>query len=301
MADAARSRDLSAEAVEEALLWRRIADSGRVEELERYLSTYGEEGLFTRLARSHLARLKSAPRPAPTAAKPRIVEPALVEVPPGSFLMGSPKHETDGSQDERPAHQVTFAKPFAIGRAPVSFAEYDAFCEATGRDKPRDEGWGRDQRPVIHVTWEDANAYCGWLARETGRPYRLPAEAEWERAARAGSTASYPWGNTWDQAKANGAATAGGTTEPGAYPPNAFGLLDMIGNVWEWCADPLHDDYRGAPADGSVWSEDGDPVLHVIRGGSWDDLPQALRSAMRGWFKRDEGSLRLGFRVARDA
>jgi formylglycine-generating enzyme required for sulfatase activity len=138
----------------------------------------------------------------------------------------------------------------------VTFDEYDHFCAATERKKPEDNGWGRRRRPMIAVSWREAVAYCAWLANKTGQPYRLPSEAEWEYAARAGTTTRYAFGGAITPKDANySESKLGKTTEVGAYSPNAWGLYDMHGNVWEWVEDVWHDSYKGAPNDGSAWTE----------------------------------------------
>ena len=231
--------------------------------------------------------------------------PEMIVVPAGRFLMGSPKGQ--GDDDERPQHEVTIAKPFAIAKFALTFDEWDA-CAARGGCRPdvSDSGWGRGRRPVINVSWYDAQAYVKWLSRITGKPYRLPSEAEYEYAARAGTRTAYPWG---DEIKLNGEAMANcrgcgsqwdakQTAPVGSFPANRFGLYDMVGNVWEWTQDCWHANYKGAPADGSAWTS-GDRVALVVRGGSWSDNPVDLRSAAR---LRDLTNYRgsyLGFRVAR--
>ena len=177
-------------------------------------------------------------------------------IPAGEFMMGSTEDEEGGHEDEQPRHRVTIGRRFAIGRYPVTFAEYDRFCEAMGREKPNDQGWGRERRPVINVSWQDAQAYIAWLSQETGRTYRLPSEAEWEYACRAGTTSRYTFGDAITSDDANYADLAlGRTSEVGAYPANEWGLHDMHGNVWEWVEDDWHENYRGAPTDGSAWKD----------------------------------------------
>ncbi len=214
--------------------------------------------------------------------------PEMVVIPAGTFLMGSPSNESERLDNEGPQHQVTFAKPFAIGKYAVTFEEYERFRRA------KDKGWGRGRRPVINVSWDDAQAYCQWLSAETGQAYRLPSEAEWEYACRAGTMTRYHVGNTLQQHQANHdkpvMATLGavfglggtGTKPVGQYPGNAFGLYDMHGNVSEWCADAWHGNYEGAPQNGSAWTMDGS-ATRVVRGGSWDYYPVWLRSAFRSF------------------
>ncbi|MDS4040247.1 MAG: SUMF1/EgtB/PvdO family nonheme iron enzyme [Candidatus Competibacter sp.] len=235
--------------------------------------------------------------------------PEMVVIPAGEFLMGSPADESERQANEGPSHLVAFAQPFAMGRYAVTFEEYDRFCEATGRKKPDDSGWGRGRRPVINVMWEDAVAYCVWLSSETGASYRLPSEAEWEYAARAGTRTAFWWGDEIDptQANYNGNYTYRNGTQ-GEYrkktvpvddfQPNPFGLYQVHGNVWEWVQNSWHDDYQGAPVGGSAWEEAGGGP-RVVRGGSWHDGPGGLRSAARNWVvPRDWGNY-LGFRLAR--
>ncbi|MEL6662654.1 MAG: SUMF1/EgtB/PvdO family nonheme iron enzyme [Pseudomonadota bacterium] len=234
--------------------------------------------------------------------------PQMVAIPPGRFLMGSPSNEErwsgyDGR--EEPQHEVTIEYTFALGQYAVTFAEWDA--AGARLERPGDQGWGRDRRPVIRVSWEDAQAYLGWLNERLGldgKPdaYRLPSEAEWEYACRAGTTTPFSFGATITKAQAQFSegkvGSAGSTVPVGSYPTNGFGLYDMHGNVWEWCADAWHETYEGAPADGSVW-QGGDPSRRVLRGGSWNDVPQNLRSAGRGRNGPSGRFNNIGFRVAR--
>jgi formylglycine-generating enzyme required for sulfatase activity len=187
--------------------------------------------------------------------------PLIVVLPAGEFTMGSPPDEVGRKDTEGPQHKVTLARPFAVSKYEVTFAEWDA-CTAGGgcnrRPSPRDEGWGRGQRPVINVDWSDAKEYTAWLARKTGKTYRLLSEAEWEYAARAGTTTPYAFGNSildWPAGKLRAQYGAKMTAEVGSFPANRFGLHDMHGNVWEWVEDAWHWNYEGAPTDGSEWSE----------------------------------------------
>ena len=205
--------------------------------------------------------------------------PEMVVIPSGEFMMGSPEGEEGREEVEGPQHQVMIGCPLAVGSYPVTFEEYDHFARVTGRDLPSDEGWGRGRRPVINVSWAEANAYTEWLSLEFVRPYRLPSEAEWEYACRAGSTTRYWWGDDISPECANYGEDVDKTSEVGAYPANPWGLYDTHGNVWELVEDCWHDSYTGAPADGRAWTS-GDCSRRVIRGGRWRN-PQHLRSASR--------------------
>ncbi len=235
--------------------------------------------------------------------------PSMMVVPAGEFLMGSPPSEPERRKYEGPQHRVLIEKPFAIGKYEVTFEEYDAFAQATGRAKPDDLGWGRDQRPVINVRWEDVTAYANWLSEQTGKSYRLPSEAEWEYAARAGTLTPFHTGEqiTTEQANFDGNSTYNGsakgeyrgkTVAVGSFPANAFGLHDMHGNVWEWVQDCWHDNYEGAPDDGAAW-ESGDCAGRSLRGGSWYSKPGAVRSAVRFRYGPTYRYYDRGFRLAR--
>jgi len=228
--------------------------------------------------------------------------PEMVIIPAGRFRMGD--IQGTGRDNEQPIHDVS-VESFAMGRYPVTFAEYDKFAEATGREKPDDRGWGRGNRPVINVSWYDAVAYTEWLCTHTGQQYRLPTEAQWEYAARAGTETDYWWGNEIGKNRANcyrsGSQWSNKQTSPvGSFAPNPFGLYDTVGNIWEWGADKWHENYEGAPIDGSVWEEGGENY-RVLRGGSWHYRPRNARTANRSGFNsgvRFDGS---GFRVIRGA
>jgi formylglycine-generating enzyme required for sulfatase activity len=232
--------------------------------------------------------------------------PDMVVLPAGSFSMGSPHGQ--GNDRERPAHEVSIAKPFAVAKFELTFDGWDT-CVKYGDCDPRvgDSGWGRGRRPAIDVTWNDAQMYVKWLSRITGKDYRLLSEAEYEYATRAGSKTKYPWGNDiklHGKAMANcadcGSPWDGKRTAPvGSFPENAFGLYDMVGNVWEWTEDCWHKNYEGAPANGSAWTSEGDCNLLVARGGSWFNGPGGLRSASRRSASADNRLGDLGFRVAR--
>jgi formylglycine-generating enzyme required for sulfatase activity len=229
--------------------------------------------------------------------------PEMVVVPAGEFIMGSPPSEEDHSKHEEPQHKVLFAKLFAIAKFDVTFAEWDACVSVGGCRRTPDAGWGRDTRPVTNVDWDEAQQYVAWLSRMTGNAYRLLTEAEWEYAARAGTTTAYHWGDEIGKNNANckgcGSQWDSKQTSPvGSFRPNAFGLYDMHGNVWEWVEDCWHENYNGAPTDGSAWTGD-DCNSHVDRGGSWVSGQEALRAAHRDWLTTGYRAGSLGFRVGR--
>ena len=229
--------------------------------------------------------------------------PEMMPIAAGTFRMGCVSGR-DCLYDEQPVHAVTIVRPFALSKYEVTFEEYERFTEATDRDRPDDEGWGRGRRPVIWVSWNDAQAYVSWLSSETGVRYRLPSESEWEYAARAGTATAYSWGNEIGVNRANcdgcGSRWDDEMTAPvGSFAANAWGLHDMHGNVWEWVEDCWHDSYAGAPGDGSAWTSGGDCGERGSRGGSWFSGPWFLRAAIR---LSPDASYRdndKGFRVAR--
>jgi formylglycine-generating enzyme required for sulfatase activity len=219
--------------------------------------------------------------------------PEMVVIPPGEFMMGS-----TAAEKESPQHLVRIAYPLAVGRYPVTFEEYGYFARSTGRAQPGDEGWGRGRRPVINVDWEDAKAFAAWLSVQTRQRYRLPSEAEWEYACRAGTTTRHWWGDEITPEKANYGKNRGTTSEVGSYPVNPFGLYDTQGNVWEWVEDRWHDSYNGAPDDGSAWTAGNDP-RRVVRGGSWGNSRTVLRSSVRVRYDANDRRGGVGFRLAR--
>ncbi len=229
------------------------------------------------------------------------IPPEMVAIPRGSFRMGCVSGIS--CQDhELPVHDVNVAS-FELARYEVTFEEYDRFIAATGRRTPSDSGWGRGSRPVIGVSWEDAVAYTKWLSDQTGESFRLPTEAEWEYAARAGSETTYSWGNEIGSNRANcngcGSQWDDENIAPvGSFSPNALGLQDMHGNVWEWAQDCWNNSFQGAPADGSAWTS-GDCEKRVLRGGSWLSVPAVLRAANRYGEAADARDRDNGFRVAR--
>jgi formylglycine-generating enzyme required for sulfatase activity len=204
-------------------------------------------------------------------------------IPGGRFLMGSELYPR-----EQPMHPVRVDTAVAVGRFETTFDEWDACVRGGGciyNSAPSDEGWGRGRRPVINVSWNDAKDYVSWLSRKTGKTYRLLTEAEWEYAARAGSTttgnktdcgkASYDGGRGSDCAAHTGWWSLRGTQSIGSYSANRWGLHDMLGNVWEWCEDNWHPDYREAPDDGAAW-RGGDASTRILRGGAWNYSPSGL-------------------------
>ncbi|WP_084777100.1 formylglycine-generating enzyme family protein [Massilia sp. WF1] len=253
--------------------------------------------------------------------------PELVLLPTGRFQMGSPDHERRiameaGSQKgwlarELPQHWVGIEKPVAMGRHPVTVGEWRAFVRATGWRQSGEVNWEApgfpqtDAHPVVGVNWYDAQDYLRWLGEATGRRYRLPSEAEWEYACRAGTWTAFSFGDTisTEQANYDGSFTYNGgargeyrrgTTPAGMFPPNPWGLFDMHGNVWEWVQDVVHDNYEGAPLDGSAWEEGGDQARRILRGGSWLYNPRYLRSALRNGFSSALSNDIVGFRVVRE-
>ena len=273
----------------------------------------------------------------------------MVLIPAGRFRMGCDSGNDSCQDDERPVHDVDVAS-FALAKYEVTRGQFAAFVAATGhqargcgvyawkvrrfgrdrweweaddRASWRAPGFGqRDNEPVVCMSWEDAQAYVRWLSAETGEDYRLPSEAEWEYAARAGTTTSFHWGASRSEHCGHANASdrtaertftsqeyrwtfsdctdgAARTALVGSYTPNAFGLYDMAGNVWEWVEDCWHDNYAGAPRDGSAWTSGGNCGRRVLRGGSWNGTPGFLRSAFR--LGGDAGGRLdgLGFRVSR--
>jgi formylglycine-generating enzyme required for sulfatase activity len=208
----------------------------------------------------------------------------MVAIPGGKFQMGS-----DARSSEVPIHQVTIP-PFFMGKFAVTQAQYQA---VVGHNSSRFRG---ENRPVEQVTWEEAIVFCQRLSERTGRAYRLPSEAEWEYACRAGSATLFYFGEMITPQLVN--YNSDQTTDVGSFPPNLFGLYDMHGNISEWCQDHWHRDYVGSPADGSVWTSRRNNQFYVCRGGSWCDLVEGCRSAFRSKIRRDNRDQHIGFRVA---
>jgi formylglycine-generating enzyme required for sulfatase activity len=333
---------------EAAQAWAAVKDTNRSGDLEAFIRRYGD-GFYGDLARARLEESKksqvavvappatpSAPAvacggvvsvslssrsPQPLSAneecalKPKDAFkecdkcPEMVVVPTGSFTMGSPNNEEGRSADEGPQHRVTFSQPFAAGRFPVTFDEWDA-CVADGgcnNYKPADEGWGRGRRPVINVSWDEAKAYVTWLSGKTGRTYRLLSESEREYVTRAGTTTRFWWGSSISTNEANYDFRfyAGATGEyrqktlpVDSFHLNPWGLYQVHGNVYDWVEDCFHDTYNGASSNGSAWTA-GDCKYRVLRGGAWNDYPRFLRAAFRGKNSTGFRNFSLGFRLAR--
>lgn len=240
-----------------------------------------------------------------------MIDLEMLKIPGGTFLMGAPEEEESSYTDERPQHKVIVA-PFFMGKYPVTQAQWRAVANLPKVDRDFDPDPARfrgDNRPVERVSWHDAVEFCRRLSQHSGRDYRLPSEAEWEYACRAGTTTPFHFGETitTDLANYDGNYTCGGgekgvyrkeTTKVGSFPPNAFGLYDMHGNVWEWCADDWHSNYEGAPTDGSAWLIGNGTKNKTLRGGSWNVSPGICRSAIRLNLTPGYANNRLGFRVA---
>ncbi len=238
----------------------------------------------------------------------------MVAIPSGKFMMGSPESEPDRLPDESPQHEVTIQQPFFIGKYPVTQAQWRVIANTPQIERklnPKPSRFNGDNLPVEQVSWEEAVEFCQRLSRETGRDYRLPTEAEWEYACRAGTTTPFYFGKTITGKLANynsgvtyfqerKVKSKGAITSVGDFPPNAFGLYDLHGNVWEWCLDRSHGNYEGAPIDGSAWLSDEDNVRHAVRGGSWYSFPRFCRSASRYILPPDDRDFSFGFRVVCD-
>ncbi len=302
--------------IEEA--WREV-QCGDVASVESFLATYpgGRHehpgGRYEQRAKDCLAAIAAKRQTEIKQSREVLLRdcpqcPELVVVPAGTFKMGSPASEEGRDDDEGPQHRVTIAKPFAVGKYEVTFAEWDTCLRAGDcAHNPDDQGWGRGNRPVIDVSWRDVQQYLAWLSRKTGKPYRLLSESEWEYAARAETSGPFHFGDmiSIDQANygamySNDNAYRGRTVAVGSFPANNFGLHDMHGNVREWVEDCGHSSYVGAPSDGDAWTGSGDCDQRVVRDGSWNDSMGWLRSAARNLHtyarnRHDE----IGFRVAR--
>lgn len=229
--------------------------------------------------------------------------PEMVFILSGNFKMGCVTGENCFS-NEYPVKEIEI-NSFLMSKYEVTFEQYDYFAKETGRALPGDEGWGRGNRPVINVTYDDSKAYAEWLSEKTGKKYRLPTEAEWEYAARANTSSQYSWGNAVGEGNANcdgcGSRWDNISTAPvGSFAGNAFGLHDMHGNVWERVEDCWHEDYAGIPLDGRAWIQGGDCEIRVLRGGSWFIKPGFIRSAVRFNLHAYYSHFNIGIRLARD-
>jgi formylglycine-generating enzyme required for sulfatase activity len=233
--------------------------------------------------------------------------PEIIVVPAGEFLMGSRDDGVEGNDRERPQHKVTIKSAFAVSISPITRGEFAAFLDDTQRkiESRGEASWHdpgfkqQDDHPVVNVNWHDAQAYAAWLReRSGGKAYRLLSEAEWEYCCRAGTTSAYSTGDAVTAEQANFGGNSEGTTPVSKFAPNAWGLRDMHGNVWEWCEDNWHPNYEDAPEDGSAW-KGGNASSRVLRGGSWDSRPLILRSAFRYRYHPVYRSIHVGFRVAR--
>jgi formylglycine-generating enzyme required for sulfatase activity len=316
-------------------LWKTTVEDGTNDAYDIYLKQF-PNGLHAAEASSALRKI-AASQPLSSDAEQRLKPqqefrecihcPSMVVVPSGEFLMGSPQSEIvnhTAYENEGPQHRVTISKQFALGKYEVTFAEWDACVSDGGCRGYRagDGGWGRGSRPVINVSWDDAKLYARWLSQKTGKTYRLPSEAEWEYAARAGSSTRFFFGNDskslckyanvadesggQDKRGANGFTTwqlcndtYADTAPVGSFKPNAFGLYDMLGNVDEWVEDVWHDNYNGGPADGSAWLSGGDAKIRIGRGGSFFNLEDGVRAAVRFNFRAGSQGTLVGFRIAR--
>lgn len=225
--------------------------------------------------------------------------PELVVIPSGDFVMGS-----NDTPYEKPEHTVTIAAPFAIGRREVTFAQWDR-CADDGvcKYRPEDHGWGRGEQPVINVSWDDTKLFVTWLSQKTGQNYRLPTEAEWEYAARAGTKTPFWWGREAGSGRAQCSTCAQPAPQKMApvasFRPNGFGVYDTAGNAAEWVEDCWTDNYRNAPKDASAMTG-GDCRLRVLRGGNFTSAANAVRSAARFRYDVDVRYYANGFRVVRD-
>jgi formylglycine-generating enzyme required for sulfatase activity len=228
----------------------------------------------------------------------------MVVIPAGQFIMGSPPDEPGRYVNESPQHLVKIAAAFAVSKFDVTVANWNT-CAAVGTcPNVSDGGFPGGRLPVINVSYDEAKHYAAWLGEMTGKHYRLLTEAEWEYAARAGTTSIYYWG---DEIGANNADCihcgsqwdGKGPAPVGSFSPNKFGLYDMAGNVWQWVEDCYHSSYDKAPSDGSAWMTGGNCSSRMARSGAWDYSPARLRSADRDGYAPSTKVFYLGFRIAR--
>jgi formylglycine-generating enzyme required for sulfatase activity len=259
-----------------------------------------------------------APAPAPIAATPKAPVksttntpasgeskdcaacPVMVSLTPGSFTMGS----NAGDISERPPHRVTIGAPFAIGKYNVTVEQWNACVAASACPKLSSENGSVTNAPARDLSWDEVQQYIKWLSKMTGKPYRLPTEAEWEYAARGGSATTYWWGDQMRKGNTNckGCGDPWHDEKPenvGTFAANAYGLYDMGGNVWEWVSDCWHSSYKDAPADGRAWDAPGCD-MRVIRGGSWREGADYMLVSTRFKYSESVRQSQNGFRVAKD-
>ena len=273
--------------------------------------------MICRLILFCVALLATGPCFAATTFKECAECPEMAVIPPGTFILGSPSSEGRVYSNEGPQRRITISHAFAAAIYDVTFDQWYQ-CVADGGCNsywPADRGWGRGNRPIINVSWEDAQGYVRWLNEKLQKlqqgappsvdagPYRLLTEEEWEYAARAGTTTAFYWGDTHGIGNANcdgcGSEWDNKQTAPvGSFAPNPFGLYDMAGNVLQWVEDCYHESYASAPADGSAWIT-GKCYSRVMRGGSWYNSTYYLRSANRYSNSPNFRGINIGFRVAR--
>jgi len=331
------------EALREQLAARRDEDAAKTRQAQDEAQRKAAQAKAAAAYLAEQERVRAQPAPEeslvaatpiapPTLLRDRFIDgagegPELVVLRAGRFQMGSPEHErkiamASGAQQnwlarETPQHWVGIERPFAIGRYPVTVGDWRAFAEASGWQPGGEVDWtapGFAQgglHPVVGVSWNDAQHYVAWLSERTGQRYRLPSEAEWEYACRAGTRTAFSFGDAIDTGKANydGNFTWNGgprgeyrrgTTPVDQFAPNPWGLHDMHGNVWEWVQDVMHENYDGAPLDGSAWEAGGERARRILRGGSWLYNPRYLRSALRNGFSAVMSNDIVGFRVVRE-
>jgi formylglycine-generating enzyme required for sulfatase activity len=310
----------------EVAAWEQVKTATRAADVERFLAAY-PKGFYAARAIALRDRL-GKPAPAPSPREPAAITapppppaavlsagktfrdcpdcPEMVVVPPGEFMMGTAPSDAKGYSYERPQHPVRVRAAFAVGKYDVTKSEYARFVQATGRGSEICTiGYTQtDRDPVVCVNWSDAKAYAAWLSQTTGKSYRLLSEAEWEYAARAGTTTAYWWGDDVGSNRANcqgcGSEWDNRRVSPvGSFPANAFGLYDMLGNAWQWVEDCWTENYSGAPGDAAVAVASGECGRRVIRGGSWGSLPGLIRAGYRFWVDSGFRYHNLSFRVAR--
>ena len=228
--------------------------------------------------------------------------PLMVVIPSGQFNMGDLKG--NGHPKELPVHQVNFKAIFAVGKYEVTFEEWDSCVTSGGCSyRPGDNNFGRGRRPVEMVSWDDAKTYIAWLSAHTGKQYRLLSEAEWEYVSRAGTTTNFTWGDRLGSGNANCAyCDVKGLPQMipvGSFAPNPFGIHDMVGSADEWVEDCEHNNYQGAPQDGSAWIAESECNRRGIRGGSLHETEKFMLPSVRIFRSTAQRSKAMGFRVAR--